>query len=115
MTILSVRSDVYEFCDNNSTDITHVYTSKRDEIANDTSTLRSNTEFEMSVNNCTIVESNDVNEHNVDDEIENTILHVDGNIDAGRLRSVEMNERSIVNVSHIFIELQKISTHWLGE
>lgn len=54
-------------------------------------------------------------QNDADDEIDNVVLHVDGNIDAGHLRSAEIAGRSIVDFGHVFAELQRLSKHWIGE
>ena len=51
---------------------------------------------------------------NVED-IENIALHVDGNIDAGRLCSVQISGRCFVDFGHVYAELQRLSAHWINE
>jgi len=64
-----------------------------------------------------MVESENTMQSNMDDteDIENTALHVDENIDAGRLSFAEISGRCIVDFRHVFAELQRLSTHWIGE
>jgi len=84
-------SDVGKSCENaNLSNETHAHTDERNTIDNDAmisqSLLNENLVDKRRVDTC-VVESENTMQSNMDDteDIENTALHVDENIDAGRL------------------------------
>ncbi|KMQ86396.1 hypothetical protein RF55_14620 [Lasius niger] len=135
-------SDVREFCENlTSLSINKPYAYKDETNVvtdNDALTSQSFTFLDNSVNSCMESESmqnnikdikdtenieNVENVENVEDienvedveDIENIVLHTDDNIDAFRLYSEEISGRRIADLGHVFAELQRLSTHWIGE
>ncbi|KMQ87383.1 hypothetical protein RF55_13345, partial [Lasius niger] len=98
-------SNVREFCKNLtnlSMNEPHAYTDERNVMTdNESESIQNNIE--------------DIKDVEDVEDIENIILHTDGNIDANRLDSEEISGRRIVDFGHVFVELQKLSTHWIGE
>ena len=101
----------------------HISADETDVTNNDAFILQSvsDTFPEVSVNACTVEDiasemqddMDDVNE--MDEDIENIVLHEDGNIDVDRLRPAEISGRSIIDLRHVFAELQRLSSHWINE